>query len=121
VGTKGRIVTVEVDKRLKKEIKKNFEKAGVKNIELIIGDVKKVLKKLEENFDLIFMDIWKDDYLKVLEDCVRLLKNGGILVTDNALWDDPAVEEYRKAIKSHPKLESMIIAIEDGLAVSIKK
>ena len=119
--------------------KANFEKAGkTERITLLEGDAAELLKTLDEPFDFIFMDAAKGQYLAFLPDCVRLLKEGGILITDNVLQDGEIMEsrfavtrrnrtihtrmrEYLYAVKHHPLLESSILPVGDGITLSVKR
>ena len=121
VGANGRITTIEFNEEYANEAIKNFRTAGVKNIKLIQGDAKKVVKKLKQKFDLVLLDTWKEDYVKLLPDCVRLLRKGGVLLTDNALWKTKEMENFRNALFARKDLESIIVPVGDGIAFSVKK
>lgn len=121
VGSKGKILTVESEENYFKEAVENFKKAQVKNIIPKLGDAKIILKQMSENkFDLIFLDIWKEDYVKVLDDCVRVLKKNGLLVADNVLWEEESLKEWRKAIFNHKSIISFLVPLADGMSVSMK-
>lgn len=121
IGTKGRIVTIENEESLFKEAVENFKKARVRNIIPKLGDAKTLLKQMPENkFDLIFLDIWKEDYVRVLDDCVRVLKKNGLLVADNVLWEEESLKEWRKAIFNHKSIISFLVPLADGMSVSMK-
>ena len=121
VGKKGKVTTIEINEENAKQAEANFRNAKVKNIKLIIGDAKIITKKLKVAFDLILLDTWKEDYVKLLPDCVRLLHKGGVLLTDNALWKTKEMENFRNALFARKDLESMIVSIGDGIAFSVKK
>lgn len=132
------ITTIENYEKRIPIAKANFEKAGkTKQITLLEGDAAEILKTLEEPYDFIFMDAAKGQYLAFLPDCVRLLKKGGILITDNVLQDGEIMEsrfavtrrnrtihtrmrEYLYAVKHHPLLESSILPVGDGITLSVK-
>ena len=121
VGTKGKIVTIESEESLYKEAVENFKKSEARNITPKLGDGKILLKKMPENkFDLIFLDIWKEDYVKVLDDCVRVLKKNGLLVADNVLCDEKPLKEWRDAIFNHKQIISFLVPLADGMSVSMK-
>ena len=97
----GRVITLEFDSSRAASARQNFEKAGLeKRIEVLEGDALKTLSGLEEAFDLIFIDIEKKDYARVLPDCGRLLRNGGLLVADNVAFKD--ADEFNRIISDHP-------------------
>ena len=133
------ITTIENYEKRIPIAKANFEKAGkTEQITLLEGDAAELLKTLDEPFDFIFMDAAKGQYLAFLPDCVRLLKEGGILITDNVLQDGEIMEsrfavtrrnrtihtrmrEYLYAVKHHPLLESSILPVGDGITLSVKR
>ena len=97
------------------------------------GDGLDTASGLEGPFDIIFNDIDKEHYPEVVDRAVALLRPGGLLVTDNALWygkpadpdirDDGATEgvrEYNRRVMSHPALRTVILPLRDGVAVSLK-
>ncbi len=133
------ITTIENYEKRIPIAKANFEKAGkTEQITLLEGDAAELLKTLDEPFDFIFMDAAKGQYLAFLPDCVRLLKEGGILITDNVLQNGEIMEsrfavtrrnrtihtrmrEYLYAVKHHPLLESSILPVGDGITLSVKR
>ena len=116
----------------------NFKRAGKeKKITLIEGAAMEVLKGLEGSFDFIFMDAAKGQYIYYLPEVVRLLEKDGVFVTDNVLQDGDVIEsrfaverrnrtihsrmrEYLYELKHHRLLETSIIPLGDGVALSTK-
>jgi len=116
----------------------NFKRAGKEHkITLIEGDAMEVLKGLEGSFDFIFMDAAKGQYIYYLPEVVRLLEKDGVFVTDNVLQDGDVIEsrfaverrnrtihsrmrEYLYELKHHNLLETSIIPLGDGVALSTK-
>lgn len=107
-------------------------------ITLLEGDAEKWLKELEGDYDLIFMDAAKGQYLHFLPDVLRLLAPGGLLLSDNVLQDGDVAEsrfavtrrnrtiharmrEYLYELKHHPQLETCILPVGDGVAMSTKR
>ena len=119
--------------------RENFKKAGKEEqITLLEGDAREILKTLEEPFDFIFMDAAKGQYIHFLPDILRLLSRGGILISDNVLQDGDIIEshfaverrnrtiykrmrEYLSALKNSDVLETSILPLGDGVALSVKK
>ncbi|MBO5461613.1 MAG: O-methyltransferase [Ruminococcus sp.] len=139
VSKECRITTIEnYDKRIP-IARNNFKRAGKEEqITLLEGDAQQVMKTLEGEYDFIFMDAAKGQYIHYLEEAMRLLKDGGVLVSDNVMQDGTIIEsrfaverrdrtiharmrEYLYTIKHHPQLLTSIIPLGDGVAVSIKK
>ena len=119
--------------------RENFRRAGKEEqITLIEGDAADVLKTLEGPYDFIFMDAAKGQYIHFLPEIMRLLPPGGCLVSDNVMQDGDVIEsrfaverrnrtiharmrEYLYELKHHPELETSVIPLGDGVAVSVKK
>ena len=132
-NTNGTIKTIEFDEIVVKQAKENFERFGVSDfIEVVIGDAKKVLPSLDEQFDLIFLDVDKRLYEPLLNDCVRLLSKNGVLVAEDTLFpvldlDEKwhylinPIEKFNQAVIDHENLESTILPIGDGVTIAVKK
>ncbi len=132
------ITTIEkYEKRIPIALK-NFKRAGKEQkITLLEGDAMEILKSLEGSFDFIFMDAAKGQYIYYLPEVVRLLTKDGVFVTDNVLQDGDVIEsrfaverrnrtihsrmrEYLYELKHHKLLETSIIPLGDGVALSTK-
>ena len=119
--------------------RENFKKAGrQEQITLLEGDAKDVLETLEEPYDFIFMDAAKGQYIHFLPRILKLLKPGGLLVSDNVLQDGDIVEskfavtrrnrtihgrmrEYLYTLSHSEELTSVVLPIGDGVTLSVKK
>ena len=133
------ITTIEKYEKRIPVAKANFEKYGRQDkITLLEGDAADILRDLKEPFDFIFMDAAKGQYMHFLPDVMRLLKTGGLLVSDNVLQDGDIIEsryavtrrdrtiharmrDYLYELKHHPELETSILPVGDGVTVSVKK
>jgi caffeoyl-CoA O-methyltransferase len=81
---RGKILTLEYDPGMAAQARANFARAGLESrVEVRVGDALELMASLPETFDFIFMDIDKESYLPALPHCHRLLRVGGLLVTDN--------------------------------------
>ena len=100
-------------------------------VEIIQGDAIERLEKMDGEFDLILNDIDKEYYPKSLEVILPRLRKGGILITDNLIWNGRVVEadpdaqtrsilEYTKMIYDSPDLWTTIIPLRDGVGISYK-
>ncbi|MBC8525841.1 MAG: O-methyltransferase [Candidatus Cloacimonetes bacterium] len=129
----GKIITIEFDEKVASQAQTNFKRAGVADfIELQIGDAQVLIPQLQGDFDLIFQDVDKRLYPRLLPDCIRLLKQGGLLVAEDTLfpvidldpeWHHliPPIEEFNHLVANNPELESTILPIGDGVTLAIKK
>ena len=133
------ITTIEKYEKRIPLAKENFKKAGKEDkITLLEGDAVEILADMQETFDFIFMDAAKGQYIHFLPDILRLLKPGGLLVSDNILQDGDIVEskyavtrrnrtihnrmrEYLYALTHHEELETVILPVADGVTLSTKK
>ncbi len=114
----GQLFTVEKNRGIVDEAWENFKKFNV-NANVIVGDGVEEVKKLVEDkflFDLIFIDFEKKKYVDVLEDCVKLCK--GYIIADNIFLENCG--EFKEKVLSHPKLDTEIVEIGDGLSFSRK-
>lgn len=132
------ITTIEKYEKRIPLAKENFKRAGRENdITLLEGDAADILKSLTGTYDFIFMDAAKGQYIHFLPDILRLLPEGGLLVSDNVLQDGDILEsryavtrrnrtiharmrDYLYALKHHELLETVILPVGDGVTVSVK-
>ncbi len=134
----GSITTIELKEELAQAAAENVKKANMQDkIKIICGNALDVLDTLEGEFDCIFMDGAKGQYNNFLPKCLKLLKKGGLLISDNVLYRGTVAEEgfiprkhrtiitnlkkYLAEISSRDDLETTLLPIGDGVAVSLKK
>lgn len=133
------ITTIEKYEKRIPLARENFRKSGREHrFTLLEGDAAAILPTLTGQFDLIFMDAAKGQYLHFLPDVLRLLAQGGILISDNVMQDGDIIEsrfavtrrnrtiharmrEYLYELKHNEALETVILTVGDGVAVSVKK
>ena len=88
-GEGSRLITIDNDPQMAARAKNRFRQAQLaERIELRIGDAVEIMQAIHHPFDMIFLDIEKEDYIKVLPHCERLLNRGGLLVADNVAFRD---------------------------------
>lgn len=134
----GEIITVERDEVMIARARENIEKAGFSGvIRIVEEEAATALCWLEGPFDLIFLDAAKGQYGEFLPDCLRLLAPGGILISDDVLYYGMVAEPektvrdkatlvrrlrtYLETITTHPELSTVVLPVEDGVAISVKK
>jgi predicted O-methyltransferase YrrM len=135
----GMLLTMEKDPQRAGVARENFARAGVADrTSVIVGDAQRMIAKVAGPFDLIFQDGDKRLYVPMLDRLVDLLRPGGLLVTDNALWDgevvpgfvasptrDPAdtraISDYNDRVNTHARLMTATIPLRDGVAISVKR
>ena len=134
-----KITTIEKYEKRIPIARENFKRAGREDsITLLEGDAADILKELTGTYDLIFMDAAKGQYIHFLPDILRLMPEGGLLVSDNVLQDGDIIEsrfvvtrrnrtihsrmrDYLYELKHHPQLETVILPVGDGVTLSVKK
>jgi predicted O-methyltransferase YrrM len=131
----GKMHTIEYNDEIVKFPKKYFKKAGLENkITLHVGDALRIIPTLNTTFDLIFIDADKKQYLDYYNLCINHLNPGGIILTDNVLWDgkvvreseknDPdtkAILDFNKTMANDDNIEVIILPVRDGISVVRKK
>lgn len=133
----GLIDTIERDEERIEEAKQNFKKVEVENkINLYEGDAVEILPTLNEKYDVVFIDAAKGKYPFFLKEALRMLKQDGIIFADNILYKGYVMSDYNKhkqrtAVRNlreyiketteNPNLETEILEVGDGLAISKMK
>ncbi len=123
--TGGHLYTLEIDPQSVKECRENLKKVGLeKTVTCIEGDALKTLPALEGEFDFVFIDAVKQDYLKYLKLLEPKLKPGAVIVGDNVIRSARAMEDFLRFIQESPKYDTVIIRASmeknDGMSVSYK-
>ena len=116
------LTTIEIHAGEAKTARENIKKAQVRpTIDVIVGDAIKVLPKLTDKFDMVFIDAEKTQYLDYLCLVEKRLQKGSVIVADNAGISADQMKEYLNYVRSSGKYRSEYIAVdEDGLEVSVK-
>lgn len=130
------VKTIEKNENMYNVANQNISKVGfVDNIDVILADATEYLPSLKEDnvYDVIFIDAAKGQYLKFLENAIRLIKNGGVIIADNVLFKGRVLSDYNEhkhrtavnrlrdyinIINNDTRLKSTILDIGDGVAVS---
>lgn len=133
------IITVErYEKVADIAINNIFEAGYEKKIRVVKGEAVDIINWLDGDFDLVFMDGAKGQYIEFLPRILELLKKGGVLITDDVLYKEPNEEknattrhrkytivqrlrQYLEVICNHPELETTVLESGEGIAISYKK
>jgi predicted O-methyltransferase YrrM len=134
VGAKGRVIYTDGDPKNTQRARAYFDRAGVSNrITLHTGDALEVLSEQKQQYDIIFNDVDKEDYPRVLRLVSPRLRKGGLFITDNVLWSGRVAEknpkeprtkailEFNRSLYDSADFYTTILPIRDGLAVALKK
>ena len=130
----GKIDTIERDEERIIEAKKNIKEMQLEEvIHIYEGDAVEILPTLDEKYDMVFIDAAKGKYPFFLKEALRLLNNGGIIFADNILYKGYVMSDYNKhkqrtavrnlreyikAVTENENLETEILEVGDGLAIS---
>ena len=135
----GGITTIEKDGKRADLARKHFKEAGLENrIVLMEGDAEEIFKHLSESYDFVFMDAAKGQYLHWLPRILELMNPGAVLFSDNVFQEGDIFEsrfavvrrdrtihgrmrDYLYELKHRTELETSIIPIGDGVALSVKR
>jgi caffeoyl-CoA O-methyltransferase len=133
VGENGRVVYTDGDPKNADRARGYFKRSGVSDrITLHTGDALEFLSEQKEQFDVIFNDVDKEDYPRVLRLVPSRLRKGGLFITDNVLWSGrvtqknpkdahtKAVLEFNQLLYASKDFYTTILPIRDGLAVAIR-
>lgn len=129
----GKLFTCEVNDELEERILSFFRKAKIDHLtELIIGDARKEVPKLEYTFDLVFIDGNKEHYIDYYNVVIDKVKSGGFIIVDNVLWGGKVtapkpndlssihLDKFNRLITNDLRVENLFLTLRDGLML-IKK
>lgn len=123
--TGGHLYSLEIDPKFVREARENLRKVGLeKTVTVVEGDALKTLPELKGEFDFIFIDAVKKDYLKYLKAIESRLKKGAVVVADNVIKSERAMKDFLEYIQTSPDYDTVIIRASmekgDGMSVSYK-
>lgn len=133
----GNILTIEYNEEMAKLAKQNIERAGLSSvINVTLGDAKQLMPTIDGQYDVIFLDGPKGHYIHMLDDCIRLLRKGGILIADNVLYKGMTAENslvirrkitivkrlrrFITELNSRSELKTSLLPVGDGVTISVK-
>ncbi len=125
----GLIFTIEVNEEMESFIHEYISKSGLeRKIKLLMGDALEIIPTLEEEFDLVFIDADKEQYVDYYKLAKTKLKRGGFIIADNVLWSGKVIEkssktdketqgiaEFNEFVKNDSEVEQLMLSIRDGL------
>lgn len=125
----GKVYTIDINEELEELIKPFFNESGFDDrIELLIGNALDIIPKLNQEFDLVFIDADKEQYVDYYELAMQKLAPGGFILADNVLWSGKVLEKdaksdketkgikaFNKHIKNDARVEQVMLSVRDGL------
>ncbi len=136
IGDEGLIVTIEPNDEMIRRAEDYLTRAGVRErVRIEKGKALEVIPRLEETFDLIYLDALKEEYSDYLDQSLPLLRVGGAVIADNVLWggqvageirspdqkaSTEALRKFNKHLVNHPQLRAEILSFGDGIGYGVK-
>jgi caffeoyl-CoA O-methyltransferase len=128
----GKVITIEFNEDTAKEARRNIAEAGLsRRVQVLVGDGIDLLPQLRGQFDFLFLDAEKHQYKTLVDLALPKLKKGALIATDNVLWSGrvarndsdattQAIRAFNEYLKNHPALETVVVPLRDGIALSQK-
>jgi predicted O-methyltransferase YrrM len=133
----GKIVTIDINEELEILARKYFKKSGLEDkIDFRIGDARSIIADLNMEFDLVFIDADKEQYLEYYELALAKTRKGGFILADNVFWsgkvlnpnkrtskskkadkETKGIVAFNKYVKNDKRVEKMILPLRDGITI----
>ncbi|HEY1404272.1 MAG TPA: class I SAM-dependent methyltransferase, partial [Pyrinomonadaceae bacterium] len=136
MGADGQVVTIEPSEEMIARAGEYFQRAGMsERVRVERGYALEVIPKLEDQFDLVYLDALKEEYDQYLELSLPLLRTGGVVIADNLLWGGQVAGEIRSPDQqksteglrrfnqhfvNHKNLRAVVLPVGDGLGYGVK-
>ena len=131
----GKLITIDINEELQEFVQKHIDASPYKNkIEQRIGNALEIIPTLNEQFDIVFIDADKENYLPYFNLIFDKVKTGGYIIADNVLWSGKVVDkvkandtdtkkllEFNAYIQNHEGVENVLLPVRDGLMICRKK
>ncbi|MEO5907410.1 MAG: class I SAM-dependent methyltransferase [Saprospiraceae bacterium] len=128
----GKVVTIETNPEYSFLVKKHLELAGLENkVECVVGDARKIIPSRPEQWDIVYIDAYKQEYPEYFEAVIDRVRKGGLILSDNVLWsgkvvydpedvDAKVIINYNRMLAEDKRVEVLMLPIRDGLSVATK-
>lgn len=131
----GILHTIDINEELETRIQKYFDQSSYSNqIKLHIGNALDIIPKIQQQFDLVFIDADKENYSNYYDLLIDTMPSGGIIMADNVLWsgkvtdsealasdnDTQELDRFNAKVQSDPRVENILIPVRDGIMVARK-
>ncbi len=131
----GKLITIDINDELETMVRDFFGKSGMQDkIDYRLGNALDIIPQLEGNFDMVFIDADKANYMNYYNLVVDRVSSGGIILADNVLWSGKVVEnpekkadkatqtilDFNNMIQNDPRVENVLLPIRDGLMLARK-
>lgn len=127
----GRLTTLDINEELEDMVRGFFEEAGItEKVDYRIGDALDIIPTLDQEFDLVFIDADKINYLNYYQLVIDKVRKGGIIILDNVLWSGKVIQEVKpkdkdtqlilqlnQFIQEDSRVENVLLGVRDGLMI----
>jgi caffeoyl-CoA O-methyltransferase len=129
----GKVVTLEANEDTAAIAREHFERSEHRGkVELIVGDAREQLAKLQGPFDFVYIDAWKGDYIHYYEAALSLLSPRGVIVADNVLWHGTVLDEsaggqsrsvraFNEHVQADERVHNVLLTVGDGLMLAWRR
>jgi len=131
----GKLITIDINEEIEKFTRSFFEQSSFKNkIEFYIGNALSIIPIINHQFDIVFIDADKENYIAYYDLVFDKVKKGGYIIADNVLWsgkvlldndkldkDSKAIKAFNDKIQEDKRVENILLPIRDGLMICRKK
>lgn len=135
LSAEGKLHTIDVNEELQPMIRTYLSKANLdEKVSLHIGNAMEIIPSLKEDWDLVFIDADKENYINYYNLVLPTLKSGAYIIADNVLWSGKVLEDYEsldeetqalidysKMVQEDDRVENVLFPIRDGLMIARKK
>lgn len=129
ISADGKVHTIDNNEELESMAREYWKKAGVQHkIRLYTGNALDIIPKLDQTFDLAFIDADKVNYANYYDMILPKLRNGGFILTDNVLWggrvlqpngdeDTQAIKKFNEKIHNDTRVDNVLLPVRDGVMI----
>ena len=130
----GKLYTIDINEELEDRLRQYFLESNYnQQIDFVIGDALHLIPRLNESWDVVFIDADKKNYTKYFNMVVASVKSGGYIIADNVLWSGKVVEKdhvdedtlalrvFNDTLSKDPRFEVILLPVRDGLLIARKK
>ncbi|MDA7762329.1 O-methyltransferase [Crocinitomicaceae bacterium] len=130
----GKLYTIDINEELEDRVRQYFLESNYnQQIDFVIGDALHLIPRLNESWDIVFIDADKKNYTKYFNMVVASVKSGGYIIADNVLWSGKVVEKdhvdgdtlalrvFNDTLSKDPRFEVILLPVRDGLLIARKK
>ena len=127
----GKLITIDINEELENVAKKYFKEAGLENtIDQIVGDALEIIPHLNKEFDLVFLDADKENYVNYYDLIFDKVKKNGFIIADNVVWSGKVMKkpkkgdratlgiiEFNEKVHTDNRVENLLLPVRDGLMI----